>query len=80
MDLKPAMSSTWPDLASFVTDKFEQELDRISEACMSGKERPLIIVGRELDPDAVKDSLLKDFCEALQYEPVFRNEMCVVYR
>ena len=80
MNLKPALSSTWPDLDSFVIAKFEKELGQISEQCKAGKERPLLIMGCDLDIDVPKINMLREFSEALGYELVFENKMCKVYR
>ena len=80
MGLKPALSSTWPDLDSFVVAKLEQELEQLAGECRSGKEKPLLIMGCDLDLDVPKINMLREYAEGLEYELVFENEMCKVYR
>lgn len=80
MDLKPALSSTWPDLDSFVVDKLERELKVLETECRAGREKPLLIMGCDLELDAPKINILREYAEGLEYELVFENEMCKVYR
>ena len=80
MGLQPALSSTWPDLDSFVADKLERELKVLEEECRAGREKPLLIMGCDLDLDVPKINMLREYAEGLEYELVFENEMCKVYR
>ncbi len=80
-----AISTAWPSLGSFVTDKFETEINnlagRISE---KGEAAPSIIIDlgnyNELtgtEPTR-KQEILKDFIEEFKYEIVYTNEVLVV--
>lgn len=84
--LKPALSSTWPDLASYSEDKFCAELNRLKE---NGK-YPMIItsakpsdVGEDENAGETlqkKNQYLREFMENCGYEQSFINEAFVVYR
>ncbi|MBR3807245.1 MAG: hypothetical protein IKJ15_02595 [Lachnospiraceae bacterium] len=84
-ELEPALSSTWPDLASFSYEKFEAELGALKE---DGR-KPLVIISA--DPYEVgadensgeilqnKWQCLNDFLENYSYEQTFKNDAFVVY-
>lgn len=79
MDLEPALSSTWPDLDSFAKMKFEQELQLISDK-LQQMEKPLIILGAELDTNIPKQKLLQSFMEDNDYSLIYSNDLCYLYR
>ena len=79
LELTPAMSSTWPDLRSFATEKFQRELAEISEGCEAGN-RPMVIIGADAPTDQPKMEMLLIFLEEENYREDFSNELCTVYR
>ena len=84
-ELKPALSSTWPDLASFSYAKFERELKALSEE----GERPLVLVSANPsdvgEDENAEDSLknkwecLSGFLEENRYEQVFKSDAFILY-
>lgn len=81
--MEPAVSSTWPDLDSYSTDKLKEQLDRLgAEDSML----PVIIFGRAADAySADTDSLkytklmmLKDFAAENGYSECYANEGYIV--
>ena len=82
-ELKPALSSTWPDLPSYSGEKFTTELDNM-------KEMPMIIVSAnpadigkvEGSKDALKQKIayLEQFMAKNEYVQTFKNDAFVVYR
>ena len=82
-ELKPALSSTWPDLPSYSGEKFTTELDNM-------KEMPMIIVSAnpadigkvEGSKDALKQKIayLEQFMAQNEYVQTFKNDAFVVYR
>lgn len=81
MDLRPAISSTWPDLASFSVNKFRQELDRVKGDCTeAGVQKPLLLLGCPLEGEGVKLELLREFAAELGYEQAFSNGAFHLYR
>lgn len=79
LGLEPAMTTTWPDLASFSTDKFRMELERIG-ARNTTEEKPLLILGCDLQTDDVKINMLREYVEKYGYDQVFTNDLCSIYR
>lgn len=79
LELSPAMSSTWPDLRSFATEKFRGELAEIASGCEAG-DRPIVIIGAGAVEDQPKLQMLRTFLEEWDYTEGFSNEMCTVYR
>lgn len=88
MNLKPAMSSTWPDLPSFSYEKFASDMKNIREK-YTIEDKPIIIVSNhedEVPSDAPKDEqkerkwqLLSEYMEAYEYQETFSNETCVIF-
>lgn len=78
MDLKPALSSTWPDLDSFARIKLEQELQVISDK-FPELEKPLIILGEELNINIPKQNTLQKFMEDNDYNLIYSNDLCYLY-
>ncbi|MGN0401973.1 MAG: hypothetical protein ACI4HQ_06895 [Acetatifactor sp.] len=79
MDLKPAISSTWPDLVSYSVEKFRQELERVKES-YSKEDKPLLILGCLPEEEGVKMDLLREFMDELDYEMSFSNDKWFLYR
>ena len=79
LELTPAMSSTWPDLRSFSTEKFQRELAEISENC-EAEDRPVVIIGADAPTDQPKMEMLLIFLKEENYREDFSNELCTVYR
>ena len=79
LELTPAMSSTWPDLRSFSTEKFQRELAEISENC-EAEDRPVVIIGADAPTDQPKLEMLLAFLKEENYREDFSNELCTVYR
>lgn len=84
-ELQPALSSTWPDLASFSYAKFERELKALSEK----GDRPLVLVSAnpsdvgkdENAEDSLKNKweCLAGFLEENRYEQVFKSDAFILY-
>ncbi len=78
--LKPAISTTWPDLESYSLKWFEDDLNAIST---SGEE-PIVIVCKVSvnDGDSLgeKNSKLDLFLSENSYNTAFENEKYIVYR
>ncbi len=82
-ELKPALSSTWPDLPSYSVEKFTTELDNM-------KEMPMVIVSANPadigKTEGAKDSLkqkiayLEQFLTQNEYVQTFANDAFIVYR
>lgn len=85
-ELEPALSSTWPDLASYSVDKFETEIDMLEKE----NKTPMIILssnpadtGRDTHAkDSIKRKIgrLEEFMEENQYMQTFSNDAFIVYR
>jgi hypothetical protein len=77
-DLEPAIESTWPDLDSFGTARFEDELMRVSA---EGQE-PTVIIGKEMAEYSninEKYDILLDYIANHDYNMVFENSRFAVY-
>lgn len=92
-DLEPAINTSWPNLDSYVTDKYKSELER---AFGEGK-KPVIIIGKNeieayfedeendgSEPDIyanakTKYSMLLDYIDEYDYNIVFESDRFVVY-
>jgi hypothetical protein len=74
LNLTPAISSPWPDLDTFASERFASELDAIST-------KPVIILNANL-PDyssvPVKIEHLTNYMTKHGYEEVFRNRQFIV--
>ncbi len=80
MDLKPAISSTWPDLDSYIIDKFASELNRLKKTYYDSGYKPMIIMGCNLEVEHDKMTVLREYIEELEYELTFTNQLFYVYR
>ncbi|MCR4650612.1 MAG: hypothetical protein K5662_02540 [Lachnospiraceae bacterium] len=77
--LKPAISSSWPDLDSYPVDSFREELLKIKENDMD----KLLLICRKGAPTAIngaeKEALLMDFVEVYRLDVAYENEAYIVY-
>ena len=87
--LKPAISSTWPDLESFSHEKFSKEMDLLSEK----EQLPLVITNVVTKGNMIKYqsgengssnqekklSKLRQFLQENNYKESYSNEAFVVY-
>lgn len=78
MNLNPILSTSWPDLDSFSTSKFESELHDV-KARIASNSKPLLIMGCPLDNSSRKLEILCDFADDLNYKLIFSNEICYIY-
>jgi hypothetical protein len=78
LDMEPAIDTVWPDLDSYSTAKFD---DQLMELSASGS-NPTVIVGQELADYAnigEKYGILMDYIVNHDYNKVFENNRFVVY-
>jgi hypothetical protein len=78
-----ALSSAWPDLDTFATERWVSELDALSASIeIKGQTKPLIIVNTELPENKTieaKGEHLAAFIVKHDYKEVFRNAQFIVY-
>lgn len=79
MDLEPMLSTAWPDLDSFSSDKFKTELEVVGKN-MDLSDKPIVISGTIIDNSTMKRQMLYDFLEKYQYQLVYSDEGIFVYR
>lgn len=95
LDMPPAISTSWPDLASYHYEVLEEDMDKL-RAQTSEMERPLIILGKGLEKWISGEELTEaelvqykidekwfviyDYMVEEGYEKTFENGMFVVYR
>ena len=78
-DLKPAIDTVWPDLDSYSTDTFDEQLIELST---SADPYPVIIVGRDMQEYAnisMKYDILLDYINNHDYNIDFESERFTVY-
>ena len=78
-DLKPAIDTVWPDLDSYSTDTFDEQLMELST---SADPYPVIIVGRDMQEYAnisMKYDILLDYINNHDYNIDFESERFTVY-
>ena len=84
-ELKPALSSTWPDLQSFSFSKFESEIDGFKA---EGKTPVVLVSSKPSDVGENEDATeslkkkwqcLGDFMESNMYQKVFANDAFTIY-
>ena len=78
-DLEPAINTVWPDLDSYSTSKFSDELSKISA---KGIDAPIIIMGQNLPEYAnieAKKDVLMDYIASNDYNKVFESDRFTVY-
>ena len=76
----PAISTAWPSLDSFSTDKFERDMKELEDGIDSGNaEIPTLIIGNEVsniilnNPENKKQIILKDFISKYNYTQIYYN-------
>ena len=82
----PVISTAWPSLDSFSTDKYALEMSALSERFDSeGASLPTVIIGNEeLDailnnPESKKQSILKDFISKYKYTEIYDGAKFAVF-
>ncbi len=78
-DIEPAINTVWPDLDSYSTSKFSDELSKIS---VSGDDLPIVIIGHNLPEYAnieAKRDVLMDYIGSNDYNKVFESDRFTVY-
>ena len=78
-DLEPAINTVWPDLDSYSTEKFDEQLLLLST---SGEKMPTVIIGKELAEYAnikEKYDILLDYISVHGYNKVFESDRFTVY-
>ena len=78
-DLEPAINTVWPDLDSYSTAKFDEQLMELS---VSDGKMPTVIVGKELPEYAninEKYEILLDYISVHGYNKVFESDRFVVF-
>ncbi len=78
-DLEPALDTAWPDLDSYTTEKFDEQLLAVSQ---SEESVPTVIVSAQLPEYAntlKKYDILMDYIANHDYNKVFENERFTVY-
>ena len=86
LNAEPAISTAWPSLASFSTEKFENDMKTL-DAFMKekGETAPVVIIGQEEIPGLLstepvrKQEILKKFLEDNDYYVEYDNERFSVY-
>lgn len=78
MNLNPVLSTSWPDLDSFSTSKFETELHSVKDRIDSDS-KPLLVMGCPLNNNSRKLEILCDYAKDLDYTLIFSNEICNIY-
>lgn len=79
MDLEPVLSTTWPDMDSFVSDKLQAELQAVGQN-IDSSDKPIVITGSIIDNSTIKKQMLYDFLEKYQYQLIYSDEGIFVYR
>ena len=82
----PVISTAWPSLDSFSTDKFAAEMSGLSNRIDSeGMTLPAVIVGQEelegilSNPVNKKQSILKDYISKYNYTEIYSGEKFTVF-
>ena len=78
-DLEPAIDTAWPDLDSYTTEKFEGQLQNISQ---SSESVPTVVISAQLPEYAntsKKYDILMDYIANHDYNKVFESERFIVY-
>lgn len=78
-DMEPAINTVWPDLDSYSTSKFRDELSKLSP---SGADTPIVIMGQNLPEYAnidAKRDILMDYIASNDYNKVFESDRFAVY-
>lgn len=80
MELNPVLSTTWPDLGSFVVSKFAKEMENLSLAVKQGQEKPLIITGIQVDDSMPKLEILNQFISEFGYQQTYNQHGIYIYQ
>ncbi|MDD3368268.1 MAG: hypothetical protein PHP50_05155 [Lachnospiraceae bacterium] len=82
LGMEPAINTTWPDLQSYATDSFRQELeDQEYEIITEKASRPVVIIGKEYETiNQEKETLLKTFMEHCGYRMINETARFTMYR
>ena len=78
LDMEPAIDTVWPDLDSYSTSKFD---DQLMELSTSG-DTPAVILGKDLAEYANIDEkydILMDYIVNHDYNKVFENDRFIVF-
>ena len=78
-DLEPAINTVWPDLDSYSTEKFDDQLMELSAA---ESKMPTVIMGKELPEYAninEKYDILLDYISVHGYNKVFESDRFIVF-
>ncbi len=79
LDLKPAIDTVWPDLDSYTTEKFDDQLMSISTTSES---TPTVILAKEIPEYAnasAKYDILMDYIVNHDYNIIFEDEKYMVF-
>ena len=86
LDMRPAISSTWASLPSYIYPKFEREICRIDdEAKADCLQLPVIIVSASVEQSmkteeaSPKEALLYDFIENHDYGRIYYSDVLCMY-
>ena len=84
MDRECAIETTWPDLASYPAEDFEEQLSAVKqETAGAAQKAPVIIRSQKQndDPDGIekKAQALEEFINESGYKEVFKNSGYTVY-
>ena len=69
---EPALSTTWPSLDSFVSDRFANELAGLEKRMALG-ERVAVAADGRLDDEGTKQEILKKFLEENKFSLIYDN-------
>lgn len=78
-DLEPAINTVWPDLDSYSTEKFD---DQLMELSATESKMPTVIMGKELPEYAninEKYDILLDYISVHGYNKVFESDRFIVF-
>ncbi len=78
LDMEPAIDTVWPDLDSYATSKFDDQLMRLG----TSGDTPSVIMGKDLAEYANIDEkydILIDYIVNHDYNKVFENDRFIVY-
>lgn len=86
LNMQPAISSTWPSLASYSASKFDSELNRLDEALVGkAMEYPLVIISGEIYNSlksggiSAKEQRLIKFLTRHRYETIYMSDtVCIL--
>ena len=71
LDSHPALSSTWPILASYSVSKFEAGMEDLKRSMASDGERVVVVTDFYLKYDGAKQEMIKDFIYEFGYTTIY---------